>query len=189
MPWDRRGGVATGPSGERLVWSLAEGARGTRWRESAERVGSLLRTVLLEVTPDGQVARLEVATPAGLLTLHPEADASAMHGNVVTPSGVRHLAFAWSSSHELLVAGSPATDAVAIRRLNAVVASGETIDAAVLIIDDALEPRAARWRIERPALDRWRFRPDGANDAIREIRVAADGRPVLADADTWALEE
>ena len=47
----------------------------------------------LEVAPNGRVTRLELTTGAGLLTLHPEPDESALHGNVVTPTGIRHLAF------------------------------------------------------------------------------------------------
>ena len=48
---------------------------------------------------DGRPGRLEIATPAGLLTLHPEADGLSAHGNVVGPDGVRPLAYEWSPRH------------------------------------------------------------------------------------------
>ena len=188
MTWDRRGGHATGPTGDRITWSLAEGARGTRWRESASRGGALIRGILLEVTPAGGVMRLELATAEGLLTLHPEPDASAIHGNVVTPHGIRHLAFDWSPSHELVVAASLATDTVAVRRLAATVPVGGRAEVDVLAIDDALQPRPDRWAIERPADDRWAFQPKRAEHPGREIRVGPDGLPILDAAETWSLE-
>ncbi len=188
MTWDRRGGHATSPAGERITWSLAEGARGTRWRETASRDGALIRSILLEVTPARAVTRLELATADGLLTLHPEPDASAMHGNVVTPNGIRHLAFDWSRSHELVVAASLVADAVAVRRLAATLPVGGLAEVDVLAIDDALQPRQERWTIERPADDRWAFQPNQAEHQGREIRVGPDRLPILGAAEMWALE-
>lgn len=188
MTWDRRGRHATGPTGDRITWSLAEGARGTRWREAVARDGALIRSLLLEVTPAGAVARLEITTVEGLLTLHPEPDASAIHGNVVTATGIRHLALDWSPVHELIIDGSPTTDAVLVRRRAATVAVGSSQDIDVVAVDDTLHPRLERWTIERVAPDGWRFRtiPDGGAD--REIRVATDGLPILDAAATWTLE-
>lgn len=188
MTWDRRGGHATGPAGDSLTWSLAEGARGTRWRETTSRDGALMRSVLLEVTPTAAVARLEISTSAGLLTLHPEPDASAIHGNVVTPHGIRHLAFGWSPSHELIVVNSPTIDAVLVRRRAPTVLVGGRAEMDVLSIDDALQPRSERWVIEREASDHWRFRPLAEGRDARTIRVAPDGRPILGAEETWALE-
>lgn len=188
MTWDRRGGHAAGPTGDRITWSLAEGARGTRWREAASRDGVLIRSIVLEVAPAGAVMRLEVATAEGLLTLHPEPDASAMHGNVVTPHGIRHLSFDWSPSHELVVAGSFIADAVAVRRIAVTLPVGGHAEVDVLVIDDALQPRPDRWAIERTASDRWTFQPRQADNPGREIRVGPDGLPMLDAAETWALE-
>jgi hypothetical protein len=188
MAWDRRGGHATDPRGERLVWSLAEGARGTRWRESVSIDGALIRSLLLEVTPAGAVARLEISTVEGMLTLHPEPDASAIHGNVVTPRGIRHLAFEWSPSHELFVAGSPATDAVAFRRLSTTVAIDGAAIVDALAIDDRLQPRVEGWRIERPAADRWRLGPSDRTGTAREVGVGPDGLPVRVGSESWLLE-
>ena len=89
----RRGGRAVLPTGELIVWSIADGRRGRRWREVASVAGTMVRGVLLESDPMGRLARLEVTTAAGLLTLHPDANNTILHGNVVTPAGVRHLRF------------------------------------------------------------------------------------------------
>jgi hypothetical protein len=189
MGWARFGGLATRPDGSQLVWTFAEGTRGTRWREAVHRDGTLRRSLLLEVTPDGWLTRLEAATTAGLLTLHPQGDLSAMHGNVVTPIGVRHLAYAWSASLHLAFDGSPATAAVLLRRVAGHVAVGDSIEVDGLHVDDALEPAASRWRIERVAVDSWRLRPTSGGGATLEIGLTPDGVPVHADGETWALED
>ena len=88
----RAGGRAVLPTGATVVWSVAEGLRGRRWRELVTVGGSFRRSMLLEASPAGRVTRLELSTAAGLLTLHPDADSRELHGNVVTPTGIRHLA-------------------------------------------------------------------------------------------------
>jgi hypothetical protein len=132
----RRGGVATNAGGERVVWTVADGRRGRRWRESVSRDGTLLRAVLLELDPDGRVTRLEVATAHGLLTLHPDEGGGTMHGNVVAPDGVRHLSFDWSSDRELLVTGSPASAAIVEARF------ATTVLRIADDLDPVLEPRS-----------------------------------------------
>ena len=89
----RRAGRARILDGSWIVWSEAEGSHGTRWRESIESEGGVARVTLLEATPADRLSRLEVAGPAGLLTLHPE------RGRVGAPrqprrgaDGVRHFA-------------------------------------------------------------------------------------------------
>lgn len=188
MPWDRRGGHGLGPTGDHVTWSLAEGARGTRWRESATRDGALVRSLLLEVTPVGAVARLEISTAGGLLTLHAASDGSAIHGNVVTAHGIRHLAFDWSPSHELVIGASPTAAAIVVRRLATTVAVGRIAEVDVLAVDDTLEPHSARWEIERPAVDRWLLQPVTDGRTAWEVHVAPDGLPILPGAETWPLE-
>ena len=111
--WLRRAGRLDLGGGETVLWSVAEGHRGRRWR-SLRRDGShrlisdlLISDLLLEVDQDGRWTRLELATARGILTLHPEADGTEVHGNVVTPDGVVPLAFAWSPQHRLAVVGEP----------------------------------------------------------------------------------
>ncbi len=107
-PWLRRAGRLEGGGGETVVWSVAEGRRGRRWRSiRCDSGGRLVSDLLLEADPEGRWTRLELATAAGILTLHPEPDGGAVHGNVVTGEGVVPLAFDWSPAHRLVVAGEP----------------------------------------------------------------------------------
>jgi hypothetical protein len=183
----RRGGQARLPGGASLTWSQAEGARGTRWREASVVGDGLVRSLLLEVTSGGRPNRLELTTAAGLLTLHPERDESAMHGNVVTPSGVRHLSFPWSPDHELLVLASPASAALTLGRMASHVAVGSAIDCEVLRIDDALDPQPARWRLTRTGERDWNLAAiDG--EERRTVTLDSTGRPVLPEAVDWPLE-
>jgi len=183
----RRGGHARTQAGDLLTWSQAEGERGTRWRESIARDGQLIRSLLLEVSSAGRATRLEMTTMAGLLTLHPEPDESAMHGNVVGASGVRHLALPWSAEHELLVIGSPASATLAVRQLEGRVIVGATTHLEVLRIDDDLDPRPGRWRVERIARHGWHLR-DTETAEERRLTVEDDGRPALLDEESWPLE-
>lgn len=183
----RRGGLALTLNGASITWTQAEGERGTRWRESIASERGLTRSVLLEVSVAGRPARLEVTTGAGLLTLHPEADESAIHGNVVGPDGVRHLAFDWSPAHELLLLGSPASAAITLGRLASELAVGESRTLDVLRIDDSLDPRPAQWNARRTDERAWHLRSldDGEE---RLVSLDASGRPVLPGAVEWPLE-
>jgi len=183
----RVGGRATTIDGAQIVWSLAEGKRGSRWREALTRDGSLVRSVLFEASPAGRMTRLEVTTTAGLLTLHPDDRESTLHGNVVGPGGVRHLRLAWSPEHELLLLGSPATAATALRRLGGAMSPGDERTVAMVRVDDLLEPREVSWVVARTGDTTWLLRAtDGAEE--RRLTLHADGFPVLGDAVSWPLE-
>lgn len=183
----RRGGHATTVTGDRITWTEAEGVRGTRWREAIDRDGQLTRALLLEVSTAGRSTRLEISGAAGLLTLHPETDESAIHGNVVAAEGVRHLAFPWSAEHELLVLDSPAAATITIRRLAPHLIVGATRNLDVLRIDDALDPRPVPWRVERIARRAWHLRAEDGREE-RRLTVGDDGHPVLTDEVSWPLE-
>lgn len=170
-----------------LTWSVADGTRGTRWREALEVDGGLSRSLLLEVAPTGRPTRLEIATVAGLLTLHPEPDESAMHGNVVGDQGVRHLALPWGPDDELWVDGSAATAAVTLGRLAGTLGVGASTVIDGLWIDDRLEPRAERLAVERRGDRAWRVAPATSRAAL-DVELDEDGTVVLADADAWPLE-
>jgi hypothetical protein len=106
--WLRRAGRLDLGGGETVLWSVAEGRRGRRWRSvRRDAAGRLVSGLLLELDPAGRWARLELATAEGMLTLHPTKDGTAADGNVVTAGGMRHLALEWGSDHRLLVAGEP----------------------------------------------------------------------------------
>ena len=128
-----------------------------------------------------------MTTRAGILTLHPEADESAIHGNVVWAGGVRHLAFGWRPDHELFVVGSPASATITLRRMQRRIIVGASTVLDVLRIDDELEPRPARWRIERVGSHGWHLR-DTDSDEERRLTVEDDGRPALLDEESWPLE-
>jgi hypothetical protein len=182
----RRGGRGTLPDGGLLTWSLAEGARGRRWRATRSRDGRLDLALLLEVDAGGRPARLEVAGPAGLLTLHPDSGDGELHGNVVTPDGIRHLAFAWSPAHELIVEGIPAVLAAAVRRLAAEVPVGGSVDRPAVIVDADLRCATGSLRIERLAERRWRA---GEGTPVAAVSIDEDGAPAdLGDAADWPLE-
>ncbi len=81
----RRAGTGLLDWGGRITWTVADGRHGRRWRSMLTDDGVLVGSLLLETRPDGSVAKLELATAAGLLTLHPEG--SMLHGNVARPTG------------------------------------------------------------------------------------------------------
>ena len=183
----RIGGRARTIDGATIVWSRADGTRGTRWREVLDRDGRMTRTVLVEVSSDGFINRLEVATPAGLLTLHPGAAGSTLHGNVVTPNGVRHLSFPWGRDHDILLLGSPAIASTTLSRIASAVPVGQAIGMEMLVIDDALEPRLLPWRIQREGESTWEVRQPETGQ-VRRLTLDPTGYPVLADAEVWPLE-
>ncbi len=106
--WLRRAGSGRLPDGRMLLWSVAEGRRGRRWRSSTvDGAGRVALALLFEVNVDGRFTRLEMTTPNGLLTLHPESDDSRVDGNVVGPTSVRPISLAWGVGRVLWVSGSP----------------------------------------------------------------------------------
>lgn len=140
---------------------MAEGSRGRRWRSNGLDAGRLVEVLLLEVDLRGRLARLEVSTVAGLLTLHPEHDESMIHGNVVRDDGVEPLAFAWSPEHELLVAGNVLPMLVATRRLAASAGGGDRTDDAdrpALIVEAGLRVREVGLEVRRTAELAWTVR-------------------------------
>jgi hypothetical protein len=102
--WLRRAGRGQNPDGSEVTWSLAEGERGRRWRWTVSDDGALRHVALVEIDRDGRFVRLELASPAGLLILHPEPDGDSIHGNVVTVDGVQPLSFDWSAMAALAIA-------------------------------------------------------------------------------------
>ena len=90
-----------------VTWTIADGQRGRRWRESVVRDGHLIHSLLYETGTDRRFIHLELAAPLGLVTLHPESDGT-LHGNTIRNNGVEHIAgLAFKPDNALLVAGSP----------------------------------------------------------------------------------
>jgi hypothetical protein len=182
MSWLRRGGRGIGPDGSVVLWSVATGRRGARWREVITFPDGTIQVLLLETTTAGRPSRLEVSSTAGLLTAHPASDASALHGNVVTPGGIHHLTLTWTEAHQLLVIRSPISRAVLVGAID------RTLDETpCVIVGDDLRPTIGQARVAHHGSGRWDLvlPPDERRFAVA---VDSDGLPVLDEGRTWELE-
>jgi hypothetical protein len=170
----RRAGRGTATDGSIVTWSVAEGRRGSRWREARVRDGAVVSSLLLELDRSGRFSHLELSTASGLLTLHPEGDGT-LHGNAVEGAGVRHVvALPWAPDDILLVAGSPVSRAAAARRVGGP-SQGEAprpkgVGIGVIVGLDLSVGRRAIGRSERA------------------IALDAEGLPQFGDGVTWPLE-
>lgn len=187
----RLGGVDRRADGSRVLWSVAEGRRGRRWRANGLGPdGTLRAALLLEVDRDGRPVRLELSTAAGLLTLHPEPDFGAIHGNVVGPGGVRPLAFGWSPDHALWLADLDVSWLVLLARLAASVGAGEAREVPALAIGADLRPAPAVLRVVRLGARRWRVSgPADGPDGAHEIELTGEGTAPPAADPAAATEE
>ena len=184
----RRAGAGTLADGSHLVWSVADGRRGRRWRAVASADGGLTHALLLEVDVAGRPGKLDLATPAGLLTLHPEEGSGRLHGNVVTEAGVRHLALPWGDDHGLDVVGRPIAAAVSAHRLAAAIAVGQGRAVPVVSITPDLLVVEARHTYDRVSDGEWQIQPAGEGGAAVRLTIDERGVPVLAAATEWPLE-
>lgn len=171
--------------GSHLVWSVAEGRRGRRWRAVATRDGAITQSLLLELDRRGRPTRLELTTPTGLLTLHPEPDERSIHGNVVSETGVRPLAFPWSREHELDVADRPLAIGCGLHRLRSSLAIGDRRAVPVLAVDTSLTVTVAIATVRRDTEDRWHVVTSPSGEE-RIVTIDADGVPLPGE--RWPLE-
>jgi hypothetical protein len=143
--------------------------------------------LLVETSADGRLAKLELATGEGLLTLHPDGEPRRLHGNVVRASGIDHIALPWSDAHLLLVGASPVTAAIALAVAAAVLGVGEGASFPAVEVGIDLRPRLATWRVARTRDRRWQLlAADGGPSLVLEIDE--DGVPAPATAVSWPLE-
>ena len=166
MGWLRVAGTGRSPDGATVTWSVAEGRRGRRWREAVVRDGAVVHSLLLELDPEGRFAHLELTTPAGLLTLHPEGDGT-IHGNAITAAGITHVrGLPWDQDDVVLIDGSVVCAVVAVQwRL-----SRGAEDLGVVRVPVNLSLERERKSIERAPVD-------------------ARGLPLLENAHQWPLED
>ncbi len=181
----RRAGSARLADGGTLVWTVADGSRGRRWRGVVTVDGHITHAVLLEVASDGTVARLELTTPGGLLTLHPGSDGRTLYGNVVTSDAVRHLSFDWGDDRAIAVTGRPIADAITVHRLAGVVGVGEGSDLRMLVIGADLAITETSCRFERVTEDTWRLVGQAGE---RTLTIDPRGIPFGATGAEWPLE-
>ncbi|MFI5200511.1 MAG: hypothetical protein ACHQXL_09090 [Candidatus Limnocylindrales bacterium] len=169
------------PDGARLTWSCADGSRGRRWRGVATLEGVITHTSLIEVDRAGRPTRLELTTPAGLLTLHPSRDGLELHGNVVSTSDrpVRGLRFAWGPEHELDVLCRPLALAIGLHRRRDL-AIGQNAEVDVVEVEADLSARPARRQVERTGQgsgrDTWLVRGTPGAPELR-VELQPDGLP------------
>jgi hypothetical protein len=167
----RLAGAGRRDDGAEVTWTIAEGRRGRRWRETVVLEGSLVHSLLYETGVDRRFTHLELATPAGLATLHPEGDGT-LHGNVVRAGrGVEHIVgVPFSPDGVLLVTGSAIAAAAvpwAVGETGAPAQRVLELDSVTLTIGPAVDPTAS----------------------VRQAAaVDPRGVPVLVDARIWPLE-
>lgn len=178
----RRAGAGRGPRHERVTWSVAEGRRGRRWREAVAGEPGRWLALLLETDPGGRFTHLELATPAGLLTLHPEGDGT-LHGNAVAADGLRHVVgLPWDADACVVVEGSTIAAAAIAHALRHVVAPGASTDRWILRIGMDLDLAGSRGGIRRLETDRWQIGDDTT------VALDPEGAPLLAGGTTWPME-
>ena len=170
----RRAGAGSLDDGTTVVWSVADGAKGRRWREVRSGPGGVISSLLLETNPARRFSHLELSTAAGLLTLHPEPDGT-LHGNIVRAAGIHHVVGRrWAAGAVLSVEGSPTAAAAASWQI---AGSGGQLagDGLASSVTVSLELELGEWRAG-----------GGASDA--PATVHDDGLPRLAGGDSWPLD-
>jgi hypothetical protein len=166
----RRAGAGRFADGSTVVWSVAEGSKGRRWREVRSRDGAVVSSLLFETFPDRGFAHMELSTAAGLLTLHPETDAT-LHGNAVTAAGVEHVVgLPWPEGSLLIVHGSPIALAAAAWSLQG--GGAATGDQNVAMVDSSLRVRTTTVPVA----------------GLARHPIDEDGLPILDGGQSWPLE-
>lgn len=143
-----------------MTWSVAEGARGRRWRWTiATGEGTLEHAGLIELDGSGRFARLELETTLGMLTLHPAGDGVSAHGNVVRTERVDPIRVPWGVDVGIRAAWDPFASAllagsdpmIAITEDLELSTGGSVADVSVPALDDRGVPRldeAREWPLE-----------------------------------------
>jgi hypothetical protein len=165
-----------------VIWSVAEGSRGRRWREvRRDGRGVVVSSLLYETHPDGRFAHTELSTARGLLTLHPEPDGT-LHGNIVAEDGISHVrGLPWPEPSILIVDGSPTSAAAALGRFRSAGVHAAT-DVTVVRVDLDLELTSGRETVRQS--------PDGTSQIGNDAAIVLDddGLPRLDDGEGWPLE-
>jgi hypothetical protein len=161
--WLRRAGRGRLANGGLVLWSVAEGGRGRRWRWVHQIHEGLMGPAgLIELLPGGGLGRLELSAFGGLLTFHPEADRRSAHGNIVSAERVHPIETAWKPDWGVGIVGDAFGSAV----------GGWDGSGLVLTYDH----------------DGIVWREPGRHADVESLASDGRGIPILDDADEWALE-
>ena len=178
----RRGGRLVDPDGRVVTWSMAEGARGRRWRWSVvDPQGAFVAAHTVELDADGRFARLESAAAGGLLSVHREADGS-LHGNRVVERGIDHLTLPAPAPGAAVVGFGPIGAAIASAGMPA---GGAAVD--VVEVGDDLGVRVVEASARRIATGTLELR---IGSGVRRVRLDDAGLPAADDgpSTSWPLE-
>ena len=182
----RRAGSGRLTDGSRLVWTVAEGSRGRRWRWTHTTDVGLSSVGLLELDEQGGFSRLELGSAVGLLTLHVDHGGGEVNGNVAGPSGMRHLRFPWSPDALVLVDGEPLVAAAMCHRL-AGRREARPSQHDVLLVEPSYAVRDTIGRFMRESDTRWRIELSAGSPV--PDRIDGQGLPTgLGDESDWPLE-
>ena len=130
---------------------------------------------------DGAFSHLELSTPAGLLTLHPEGDGT-LHGNAIEAGGIRHVVgLPWDGSGVVDIEGSAIAGSACALSLAGEIAPGASARRTLLRVTAGLLITTGPALVERIDGETWRiaggqpFRTDddGVAAARRRRGVAA----------------
>jgi hypothetical protein len=178
----RFGGRGQGADGASVVWSVAEGRRGRRWREVRNSGHAVAASLLLETDAAGRFAHLELSPPSGLLTLHPESDGT-LHGHAIVSDGVEHVeGLAWDADGLVMLEGSTICRLAAVACLADVIGVGASQAHLAAVIPPTLWLDIKPIRIERIDAASWRFGDE------EPFTVDARGLPILRGGEIWPLE-
>ncbi len=183
----RRAGTGHLADGRVVTWTIATGRHGRRWREVIVDDDAVVSSLLLETDPERRFSHLELATSAGLLTLHPEGDAT-LHGNAVTAAAeaVRHVSgLPWGADDVVVLADSVIGAAAIAWACAERLAIGDTTEIGAVRITADLWVERVELHVARQRDDGWRLETAGA---ATDLQVDDDGLPVLARARIWQLE-
>ncbi len=190
----RAAGRTRDSAGRLVLWSVAEGARGRRWREVAldGAARAVARSVTFETGLDRRPTRFETSTPVGLLSLHHEADGH-VHGNLVRANGVHAIDVAGGLLPLFDLPESPLLGAALCWALELELAVGQERDLIVCRLEVGDEsPRAGvgvasqDLRAARVGAGEWQL--EGSGLEPRHLFVDADGLPLPEPAERWPLD-
>jgi len=178
----RVGGRGTTPGGRSVIWSVAEGSKGRRYREVRRAGEGIAHSLLLETGPAGRFSHLELSTPSGLLTLHPEPDGT-LHGHAIVSDGVEHLAgLDWEPDALIVIEDSVVCVMAAAHLLRPTLEAGSSLASHAAWIPPTLWLEIRPARVGRLAGGLWQLGTDGA------VQIEPAGVPVLAGNETWPLD-